>query len=289
MKSELLTYFREMGCEIDADNPPKFCEGDAEMFLRNRALCKRCPGLEHCRENGYAAHFILTQDRSHARIALESCTLHRQYHAEREIERLFSESAIPPGLRMCRMENFVTTGLSKDIARAKSKAVAAAETGNSLVLAGTVGTGKTHLASAIAQEALTQGRSAFFISAIGYLLHLKSTFEKRQTERYIDMIDHVKQVDCLVIDDLGAENPTSWAVEQLYDILNARLERQKQTIVTTNFRDVRDLARHMEASPQAAARIASRLISMGWLIIEAEDYRAQRRREGHVHGGQYDG
>lgn len=289
MNIELVEHFRNMGCDVSGGGLPEIAERDAEIFLRSRASCKSCSGLENCRERGSVAHLFLTQDRKQAGIMLRPCNLQKIRSATRKTERLFSESAIPPGLRACRLQNFVTAGLSEDVARAKNKAAAAAGTGTSLVLSGSVGTGKTHLASAIAQEALARGCSAFFISAVGYLLRLKSTFEKRQTERYVDMIDHVKGVDCLVIDDLGAENPTTWAVEQLYDILNARIEHQKQTVVTTNLRNAGDLARHMEANPPAAARIASRLISMGWLIIDGEDYRARIRRKEHVHGGMHNG
>jgi len=142
------------------------------------------------------------------------------------------------------------------------------------VLTGDVGTGKTHLAAAIVHAALTLERDALFISAIGYLERLKSTFDKKQTDLYVAMVEHVKSVSCLAIDDLGAERPSAWTIARLYDVINARIERGKQTIVTTNFSNTAALVRRMEADTDGARRIVSLLMSFGCMIVEGRDYRA---------------
>jgi DNA replication protein DnaC len=190
----------------------------------------------------------------------------------------FSEAAIPPGLQRCGLENYLAAGRGESIERAKNKAKKAAQTGSSLVLAGGVGTGKTHLAAAIVRASLNQGRTGLFISAIGYLERLKSTFEQRQADLYAKMTEHVKSVDCLAIDDLGAEKPSSWTIERLYDVINSRIEQGVQTIVTTNFLDPAALARRLDADPEGARRIVSRLVSFGWLTMKGDDYRIQLRR-----------
>jgi DNA replication protein DnaC len=141
-----------------------------------------------------------------------------------------------------------------------------------------VGTGKTHLAAAIARAALAQGRAAFFISAIGYLERLQSTFEKKRTDMYAEMVDHVKAVNCLVIDDLGAERPSAWTIARLYDVINARVERGAQTVVTTNYPNAPALIRRLESDPFGAKRIVSRLVSFGWLTVKGEDYRGRKHR-----------
>jgi DNA replication protein DnaC len=141
-----------------------------------------------------------------------------------------------------------------------------------------VGTGKTHLAAAIAHAAIDRGEPALFISAIGYLHRLRATFEKKESGNYSQMVEHIKAVNCLVIDDLGAEKPSSWTIERLYDAINTRLERQSQTIITTNFTNTGDLIEHMKENPMGAERIASRLILWGWLVLEGEDYRAVIRK-----------
>jgi DNA replication protein DnaC len=277
MNAELMDYFRGLGC----NELPEVDEQDARMFLRQRSLCRECPGLDGCREHGSLAVLALTQDKARAYIAIGTCKLRKARDLARRAERLFAEAAIPASLRGCRLENYVTQGRGEDIERAKAAAARAIETGCSLVLGGAVGTGKTHLAAAIARAALDRGGSALFISAIGYLHRLKSTFDKKQASLYAEMVDHVKTVNCLVIDDLGAEKPTSWTVERLYDVINARMEQQMQTVITTNFTDTADLLEHLKSDSMGGMRIASRLIAIGWLTIEGEDYRKTLRKQNH--------
>ncbi|MDR3230137.1 MAG: ATP-binding protein [Synergistaceae bacterium] len=275
MNPELWDYFRNLGCET----LPEVDERDGELFLRHLSLCRQCPGLDDCGERGCVMQVFLTPDRKAARIAMGLCPLKKARDALRRSEKLFSKAAIPPALRECGLENFITTGRNESIRRAKIEAERAVRTLCSLVLAGGVGTGKTHLAAAIVRAALAQGRTALFISAIGYLEHLKSTFETKRTGLYPEMVDHVKRVSCLAIDDLGAEKPSEWAIERLYDVINTRIEWKLQTIVTTNFPGASALAQRLSADPFGARRIVSRLCSFGWLSIESEDYRIRLRRQ----------
>jgi DNA replication protein DnaC len=273
MNAELWDYFRESGC----DGPFEFNGRDEELFLRHRALCRKCLGLDNCREHGFVLQISPAPDKRTVRLAMGPCKFRQAREVLRRSERLFSKAAIPPALRECSLENYVTEGRSESVRRAKSAAIKGAKTGCSLVLAGAVGTGKTHLAAAIARTALEQGRTALFISAIGYLEHLKSTFEGKQAGLYMERVDHVKSVNCLVIDDLGAESPSAWTIERLYDVINTRVERQAQTIVTTNFPNAPALMRRLSSDPFGAQRIASRLVSFGWVLIDGEDYRARLR------------
>ena len=276
MSAELTEALKTLGSE----EPPKFNERDEELFLRHRALCRKCPGLDNCRERGYVMQISRSSVQNNARIAMGPCGFRRARDILRKSERLFSESAIPPAFRECNFENYVTEGQSESVRYAKYAAIDAAKTGSSLVLAGTVGTGKSHLAAAIARTTLAQGRGAFFISAIRYLEHLKNTFEGGKNGLYAEMVDHVKSVSCLVIDDLGAERPSAWAMERLYDVINTRVEYLAQTIVTTNFHNAGDLVRRFASDPFGAQRIVSRLIAFGWLYIEGGDYRVQLRKRG---------
>jgi DNA replication protein DnaC len=206
------------------------------------------------------------------------CLQRRIQDGLRKSAKIFSDAAIPPALRECTLENYVTTGRSESIQRAKKEAIRAARTSCSLVLCGSVGAGKTHLAVAIVRFALAQGRSALFISAIGYLERLKSTFGEKRTDLYMKMVDHVKSVDCLAVDDFGAEKPSAWTIARLYDVINARIERGTQTIVTTNSFDPGALVHRLEADTEGGKRIVSRLLYLGWVTIKGDDYRIQLRK-----------
>jgi DNA replication protein DnaC len=283
MRTELLDYLKKLGYDGE---PPEFSERDTEQFMRHRALCSECPGLDHCKEYGHVLQIYLGPDKKNVRIAMGPCKKRLVRDGLRRSEKLFSEAAIPPIFRECDFENYAAEGRSEGVQYAKVAAKRAVVTGSSLVLAGAVGAGKSHLAAAIARAALTQGRTAFFISAIDYLERLKSTFEGNQSGLYMQMVDHVKSVSCLVIDDMGAEKPSAWTIARLYDVINVRMERGRQTIVTTNYPNAAALIRRLESDPFGARRIVSRLLHFGWVTIRGDDYRIHMRKNNrnyHAH------
>ena len=51
---------------------------------------------------------------------------------------------------------------------------------------------------------------------------------------YLDLVERLRAVDLLHIDDVGAEKTSEWVLEQLYDLVNARYENQRSTVLTTN-------------------------------------------------------
>lgn len=273
MNQELIEYFEGLGCAEVPDVNPR----DELEFLRSRAACRSCPGLNLCLSRGSVSSFILSADGTRASLAVGPCKQKKAQNAMLKAEKLFAEAAIPPSLQVCTLEGYVTDGLGDDIAKAKTIVAKTIEDGASLVLSGDVGTGKTHLAVTIAQAALKRGASALFISAITYLERLRKTFEKKQNSSYAAMVEHAKSVDCLVVDDLGAEKPSPWSVERIYDVLNTRVEQSLQTVVTTNLTGYQELADHLGGV--GGVRIASRLMSLGWLRISGSDYRLKMRRK----------
>ncbi len=94
---------------------------------------------------------------------------------------------------------------------------------------GEVGTGKTFLSACIANAIIDKGYSAKITSFPEILNHLQSFEGDRQ-----EYITGLNKYDLLVIDDLGAERETSFALEQVYNIIDSRTRSGKPLIVTTN-------------------------------------------------------
>jgi DNA replication protein DnaC len=107
---------------------------------------------------------------------------------------------------------------------------------NGLFIAGPAGTGKTHLAAAIANQLIHKGTPVICMTMIDLLSRIKRTFDRGDIEES-DVLNLYKKVPLLVIDDMGKEPPTEWAVSTIYNIINGRYESYMPTIVTTNYDD----------------------------------------------------
>ncbi|NLF63029.1 MAG: ATP-binding protein [Chloroflexi bacterium] len=98
------------------------------------------------------------------------------------------------------------------------------------------GNGKTHLAAAIANTVINQGRPVLFIVVPDLLDHLRTTYNPAAGVRYDKRFEEVKTADLLVLDDLGTESATPWAREKLYQIFNYRYNARLATVITTALR-----------------------------------------------------
>ena len=110
----------------------------------------------------------------------------------------------------------------------------AAEPRGWFVLTGNSGSGKTHLAAAIANHCISLHVRTFFIVVPDLLDHLRATFGPNSDVTYDELFEQVRNVPLLVLDDLGAQTSSPWAGEKLFQVLNHRFNAQLPTVVTTN-------------------------------------------------------
>lgn len=104
---------------------------------------------------------------------------------------------------------------------------------NGLFLIGGYGTGKTHLAAAIANQLLRAGTPVICMTMIDLLARIRETYD-RQDATEAQVMRLYQDVPLLIIDDLGSENPTEWGSTMIFSIINARYEAYMPTIVTSN-------------------------------------------------------
>lgn len=110
-----------------------------------------------------------------------------------------------------------------------------------LMFVGQTGLGKTFLSNCIAKELLDNGKTVLYQTApIMFDLIIQSKFDKNNS----DIMDHILNVDLLIIDDLGTETMNSMKFTELFNIINSRLLNQyskiTKTIISTNL-DLKDI------------------------------------------------
>jgi DNA replication protein DnaC len=142
-----------------------------------------------------------------------------------------------------------------------------------LFFRGGYGCGKTHLAAAIANVCLEQGINVLFVTVPDLLDHLRAAFAPLSEQTYDERFEQVRTAPVLILDDLGTEYGTPWALEKLFQILNYRYMSRLPTVITTN-------QEFEELDPRLRSRLAdSDLVQI--VTILAPDYRQAGAQKDH--------
>ena len=148
--------------------------------------------------------------------------------------------------------------------------------GGTVYLHGPVGSGKTTTAAGIAKCWLyahawnpAPGHYTLppvrFTSSVRILAEFKDSYDGRGGGK--DLMERLTGARLLVIDDLGQERPSEWALERLYELADARYGAGYPTIVTSNY-STHDLEWHLEkaGSREKASAIIRRLTHKAQIV-----------------------
>ena len=200
------------------------------------------------------------------------CVCRQDKRAERQIGRLQRVSNIG-ALRHLTFESFVPEPAhlppdkAYNLRRAHDTcAYFAQDPEGWLLLTGTYGCGKTHMAAAIANKRLNEGKPVVFMVVPDLLDHLRSTYSPHSETSYDDLFEQLRTTPLLVLDDLGTQSSTEWAQEKLFQLLNHRYNARLATVITTN-------QRLDEIDPRVRSRLQDPNLVNHYPII-APDFRA---------------
>ncbi|AFM41946.1 DNA replication protein [Desulfosporosinus acidiphilus SJ4] len=194
--------------------------------------------------------------------------------------RLFDQSKMGKRFRSRTFESFEVNSYNskafESVKRYSDGFGKFADQGLGFMLSGPYGTGKTHLAAALAIDLISKGIPVVFGTLLSLLGKIKRTYvEDRGQDHELDILETYSTVDLLIIDDLGKERASDWVLEKLFSIVNTRYENNLPIVVTTNF-NLETLIDKLAVNKNSdiAESIVSRLHEMcKGIYLNAPDYR----------------
>lgn len=248
---------------------------ETEYMKDGHTYCKTC----HERKDGEVKNlmdmkFIFKNNCKCDRERLEK---QKQREKEQEIERLKRSCFISMSQWAYTFDNYkgekdksyiIAKNYVKEYEQMKKENIG-------LLFCGTVGSGKTYLACCIANALIEEYMIRVKIRNFAQIINdlQKSGFDLDKNE----YIESLTNVSVLILDDLGIERDTSYAKEQVYNIVNSRYLKQKPTIFTTNlpYEKIQNSDDVVEYE-----RIYSRIIEMCIPVkVMGEDFRKRLQKE----------
>jgi DNA replication protein DnaC len=191
------------------------------------------------------------------RVAVEcSC------RAARRAQRLIDNARIPRRYAACVLESFETEYPVPNRSLAAASVMARKfvagypldTDGKGLLLTGSIGVGKTHLAVGILQALMSdRGAQGLFVDYRELLKQVQNSYNKNVGVTELDVLRPVFDAEVLVLDELGASKPTDWVADTVSHILNTRYNERRTTIITTNYANLAPLGSET-SGPRAAIR-----------------------------------
>ena len=161
----------------------------------------------------------------------------KRKHYKEIINQFYSQNYISKRLKEYKFDNFKVTNINKkevEIAKDYTNKCINNKLENGLIITGNSGVGKTHLAASISNELIQKDILVLMGRLTSLLDMIKETF-KDNSKSENELIDLFSNLDMIVIDDLGTEKISQWALDKLYTIIENRNENKLPIIITTRF------------------------------------------------------
>ncbi len=256
------------------------------MIKAPTEICPLCAGTGWKAVDGLATGSGKTE----RRVTRCDCQLRQR------AQSLVESARIPRRYEHCELSNYEFDGQYRSLAPARMAACKFVEeypidkTG--LLLIGTIGVGKTHLAVGMIKELmLGKGIACLFYDYRELLKQIQNSYNDSVKTTELDVLRPVFETEVLVLDELGAVRPTEWVWDTVSLILNTRYNDNRTTIITTNYRNLpeREQPGNLRSTSPEAAKYASEQETLGGrignsmrsrlhemcriVIMEGQDYR----------------
>lgn len=265
---KLTTYLKSIKTEVDQAE----IENSAhvvEKAMLSAEKCEGCGGIVECKQDNAGVIDTISVFAGRIYAGQSPCKFEYQAREAARISRLLKNSRIPGEFKNAFLNNYeVNEG--NEIAYGIAESIASGEEEKGMLIYGSVGNGKSRLAASIANERIRRGLPAVYMTFSELIEAIKFSFNDGTTEEITAL---VRQTPFLVLDDLGAERTTPFVSENLFSLINARMNESLQTIITANYNleqlgerlAIRDKSGRVE-DDIPGKRIISRILKLCYVI-----------------------
>ncbi|MDG4475603.1 ATP-binding protein [Thiovibrio frasassiensis] len=156
-----------------------------------------------------------------------------------QLQTLLQRTLIPPRFANCTFDTFSVELPEQEAALYSCRKYAddfkqMHEKGVCMVLQGNVGTGKNHLACAIARQVSQQGYSSLLLTVAEVIQRVRATWDPQSSEKETEIIERFADVDLLILDEVGRQYGSGAEKITLFQVIDARYRAMRPTIVISN-------------------------------------------------------
>lgn len=229
-----------------------------EECVKEYKNCKTCPNIFECKNKieGYCYSPMIVDGMLEFNYVI--CKYKKEIdEANKYMENIYTYN-MPKDIKNAKMSDIYTQSKSRhetikwifDFVKNYKKEA------KGLYLNGNFGCGKTYLISAAFNELAKKDIKSAIIYWPEFLRDLKSSFDSGYNEKY----EYIKNVELLLIDDIGAEEVTGWSRDEILGtILQYRMQEHKTTFFTSNL-TIEELENHFSNSKNGSDIVKARRI-----------------------------
>lgn len=222
--------------------------------------CKHCNGLECCKNELKGYLYKPNELNGHVNFSYTACPYQQRKERDEAYQKNIELFEVPKNVKNASFQNTTRDDRNRlQISKYFKEFIDSYEKGESpkgIYLYGSFGTGKTYLISALFNELAKSNVRSAIVYVPEFLRQLKASFNTDYQEKY----DYIKTVPLLLLDDLGAENLTSWARDEIIGtLLQYRMEENLPTFFTSNL-DLKQLEEHFSITNSGIEKLKARRI-----------------------------
>ena len=225
-----------------------------------RSNCSKCKGLYECKNNVVGYAFTPYVSDKSLSFSYDVCKYNDALQKENKYQDNVFYFDVPKEIKTAKMSEIYTTDKKRiEIITWLTNFIETymkTKKGKGLYLNGNFGSGKTYLIAALFNELAKKNVKVAIVYWPEFLRTLKASFDTDFNAKY----EHIKKIPLLLIDDIGAENVTPWARDEILgSILQYRMQEGLSTFFTSNF-TLEELETHFSITTNGSEKVKAKRI-----------------------------